>query len=1599
MRRLTKQLLTGVGSALVFVVLITGGVGGVPVADGGAQTLSGDNTGLTDTTTTGIDSFQVSDYSSEGYYDDAYFDIGWGVSGDYDEVTVTVTNLDRSTVVETYGGAEGSETFWQLDRYGETYEIKLEATASDGSTVCETFTGPADGTANFERETCGDSGGSADIVTESADLSANTVDVGQRVDVTAEFTNQGDAAGEHTAELLVDGDVVATENVSLDAGASESIEFSRTFSESGEYTLAVDGETAGTVTVESSQVELQTDDVSLDKATVQSGDLVEINATFTNVGDASGEVSIDFVPQAVDSSGIGDDPVMPEIPDVSVQLNASETKTVTVGKSYNLERGTYEITPVFHTDNPNATFVSNQGAALEITSAPAEFTVTDATVETTSVTAGDSVQTTATVENTGGSDGTYTAELEVDGTVVDTKDVTVASGATETVSFSYTFTTAGEYTLAVGDQNAGTVSVSGGDDSGITVTDFDVSDESNGGRLSSASIGVDWAVEGADSVTVTVTNLETQQVVASYDGISGVENYTSRVAYDRAFAVKLEATSNDGSVVCKRLSGRADGTDDFEVRTGCETGQPDLGLVDMSLSDTQVNVSDAVTVDATMTNVGDAYGNRTVAIAVNGSVIYQEGFAVLPGENRTRTVRYDFDRPGEYTFTVDGETVGTVSVTRVSNADIKIRSTDVVDREIQQGESFETTVTLENVGSESGSKQLTLTTGSGTLTTESVTVSGGATRTVTLTATLDEMGDTNVDLNGEYAGTVSVLGADLDVSEYYQRLPEQADTVRVTVTYDTSGVDNQFEAEIAGLGDELAVVSSDGLETDGDTLTWDGRTADPTITLDISVTGENTAYTSDYAFFAGPEHDGVTNPLSVVDRTGTSKVTGSKQAPWETHVFMGPHQVVTESTAEQTIRLVVADAADEDTLGATPQEMLSMLVKTSRDLDVGGMDDVVTGFAVTNDVTGPAGRAWGNNFWFAQGPQTLVHEYIHTRDDISKEQEVEWLTEAIASYYGGKYTFAYGDIDYDEFRTYRNGKPVNLKNPNVWEDSNENYYHGSDVIHALDSKIRAATGNEQTFEDVFRALNGKSTINQPTLISTLEEVAGGEDFDSFFDDHVRGTETVSYDRNPDKYEFTETTAISGTLSTDAASTGIVYINSYESRNNPDLTNWLPITSSAHTYVTPDSDGSWSLDVVSGLTNAVLTDAIDADRYRYALKYAQHGTDGERYPRDGIPDLHVLGYVDVNDGSETISSLPSDVNVVTVTAVDRNGNPVEDATVTLGKDSERANVYEAAKVTAATGSDGEFAPGEQAGLELSGQYLLNIQAPDGYASPSETVFGRLDAERPENIQFVVDQTETDGPSMHGTVVPADNVSTGTEITISAMYYHSVDEPATTVTVPVYVDGEQVKSIEITADGGDGVVDIPLTFDESGNREIRVGDLPGQTVTVNGSDDGNDGEDAKPVLDTFSVHDESTQGYYSDSAEFDIDWTVTHEGDALENVTVTVRNLDESVDRETYTGASGSQTYYDSGSYWDDEYNDQFRIRIEAVDDDGDSICVEFVGPADGNSGNLERSECSTTADTSENRLSLPSATGTVETTAVPMTSTQSQPVRVPGRLLA
>ena len=81
---------------------------------------------------------------------------------------------------------------------------------------------------------------------------------------------------------------------------------------------------------------------------------------------------------------------------------------------------------------------------------PAAFAVNNLSIEPLEVTAGEEVTVAVEVNNTGGSEGSYTAELKVNGVTEDTRNINIPAGASLGVTFNISKDNPGVYEITLG---------------------------------------------------------------------------------------------------------------------------------------------------------------------------------------------------------------------------------------------------------------------------------------------------------------------------------------------------------------------------------------------------------------------------------------------------------------------------------------------------------------------------------------------------------------------------------------------------------------------------------------------------------------------------------------------------------------------------------------------------------------------------------------------------------------------------------------------------------------------------------------------------------------------------------------------------------------------------------------------------------------------------------------------------------------------------------------------------------------------------------------------------------------------------------------------
>lgn len=140
---------------------------------------------------------------------------------------------------------------WSELNHSVGYATSSHATLVVESPGLSTFAATYRDAAVSEGETPSSPGAEASVVrVASASVQPTTAYANDLVEITASIRAEPPAAQEHVATLAVDGRVVEEERVALGEDGTATVAFEHAFDGPGTYELSVDGEPAGTVTVQ-----------------------------------------------------------------------------------------------------------------------------------------------------------------------------------------------------------------------------------------------------------------------------------------------------------------------------------------------------------------------------------------------------------------------------------------------------------------------------------------------------------------------------------------------------------------------------------------------------------------------------------------------------------------------------------------------------------------------------------------------------------------------------------------------------------------------------------------------------------------------------------------------------------------------------------------------------------------------------------------------------------------------------------------------------------------------------------------------------------------------------------------------------------------------------------------------------------------------------------------------------------------------------------------------------------------------------------------------------------------------------------------------------
>ncbi len=609
----------------------------------------------------------------------------------------------------------------------------------------------------------------------------------------------------------------------------------------------------------------QVDIVSTNEPVV-AGSTLDVTVGVTNTGDAAGTETVALTVGALGETS------------TTVDLGAGDTvkQTLSVGTAGG-DAGAYTAT---------ATTVDDTASASVTVLEPATFAVTS--LSAADPVEGETLSVEATVENTGDVDDTQTITLDAASLGSDSTALSLAGGASTAVTLSVATASgdAGSYTATV-------ASADSTDSTGVTVQESGTLtvgiSSTNGPVVEGKTLTVEATVENTGDVS------DTQTIALDAGGL-GTDSTAVSLAGGESTAVTLSVDTGSGdagSYTATVLN------EDSSDSTGVTVQTPAQFAVNIADSSSPVVEGETLTVEASVTNTGDAGDTQTITLDAGGLGSNSATVSLGGGESTAVTLSVDTGSgdAGSYTATVssaDHAGSTTVSVQEPAYFAVSIAS---VSSPVVEGESLSIEATVENTGDVGDSQTVTLDAGGLGNDATSVSLSGDATTTVTLsvgtgsgdagtyTATVESADDTT-------AASATVLAdASFEVSVTGTNTPVEGEPLTVDVVVENTGdvADTQtVTLDAGGLGDTSTTTTLTGGETvtetlslatgagDADTYTVTAETADETVSATATVL-EPAAFTLDIVETASPvAGDRLTVTTAVTntgDVSGTETVT------------------------------------------------------------------------------------------------------------------------------------------------------------------------------------------------------------------------------------------------------------------------------------------------------------------------------------------------------------------------------------------------------------------------------------------------------------------------------------------------------------------------------------------------------------------------------------------------------------------------------------------------------------------------------------------------------------------------------------------------------
>jgi len=427
---------------------------------------------------------------------------------------------------------------------------------------------------------------------------------------------------------------------------------------------------------------------------VPAGENVTVGAVITNNGTAAGTQEVTF---SVDGA---------EQATEAVTLAEGENETVSFGYQTS-EADPPEVAVEVATEDDA---VSEQVTVL----GPAAFGITLESADG-AVVAGENVTVDVTVTNEGETNGTQEIRFSVDGAVQASEVVTLASGASEQLSFGYE--------TSVADQSEVAVTVSSEMD---TITETVTVEEPASFEVASVSVADAVVVGETVTAEATVTNegeaTGSRTVTFTVDGVEyATDNITVGPGEQDTVSFGYETSAADLPEIAVTVQ-----TEESSVTETVTVQEPARFEVTLESMQQEVTVGEHLTVNATVSNEGGLNGSQTLSFSVDG--VEQESTELSLASQQSETVSFGYRTtsadPFELELTVatdDDEATETLNLVGPTTFAVSVETVGAV----AAGENITVAYTVENVGETDGTQTVRFSTDGVERTRESVTLSPG----------------------------------------------------------------------------------------------------------------------------------------------------------------------------------------------------------------------------------------------------------------------------------------------------------------------------------------------------------------------------------------------------------------------------------------------------------------------------------------------------------------------------------------------------------------------------------------------------------------------------------------------------------------------------------------------------------------------------------------------------------------------------------------------------------------------------------------------------------------------------------------------------------